>query len=121
MRARGVNISIPEEWREAARSLDVLIGRGFARFDLCGGSAAYAIWVRLVARRRLVLTDSNLVADCDDHVSLVDDRRPRWRLGRQDSSGSRVLNLRIVNTVKSHILATWSHDPGNGPAHAGIR
>lgn len=89
MRAQGVDIQIPEEWEEAARSLDIVVGGSSAAmvFDLPGGTAAYAIWVRLVARRWVAVTDCRLATDWDDEIGLVgffDDREPLWWLGHLD-------------------------------------
>lgn len=104
MCARGVNIQIREEWLDTVRSLDITVGRGCSStvFDLAGGSAAYAIWVRMVAQRRVALVECRLATDWDDGIDLIDDRKPLWRLGRQDFSGQRVLNMRIMNTLKFH-------------------
>jgi hypothetical protein len=107
MRADGVDIQIPEEWEEAARSLDILVGGGSAAtvFDLEGGSAAYAVWVRLVARRRVTLTDCRLLTAWDKDVTLMgyfDTREPLLWLGHLDFSRRQVLNPRIMNDLKFH-------------------
>jgi hypothetical protein len=107
MRADGVDIQIPEEWEETARSLDIAVGGGSEAmvFDLEGGSAAYAVWVRLVARRRVTLTDCRLLTAWDKDVTLMgyfDDREPLWRLGQLDFPRGQVLNMRIMNTLKFH-------------------
>ena len=107
MRADGVDLQIREEWEEAARSLDIVVGGGLAAtvFDLPGGTAAYAIWVRVVARRWVAVTDCRLATDWDDEIGLVgffDDREPLWRLGHLDFPRGRVLNMRIMNTLKFH-------------------
>ena len=68
------------------------------------GGAAYAIWVRLVARRRLTLTDCKGVTDWDDEIGPVgyfDDREPIWWLGHQDFPRRQVLNPRL-NSLKFH-------------------
>jgi hypothetical protein len=107
MRAGGVDLQIREDWLESARSLDIVVGGGFAAmvFDLPGGGAGYAIWVRLVARRRVTLTDCRATTDWDDVIGLVgffDDREPLWRLGRLAFPRRQVLNMRIMNTLKFH-------------------
>jgi hypothetical protein len=105
LRADGVDLQIREEWEESARSLDVLVDGDFAAvvYDLPGGTAAYAIWVRLVARRRVTLTDCRLFTDWDEVITLAgyfDDREPLWWLGHQDFPRRRVLNPRIMNHLR---------------------
>jgi hypothetical protein len=72
-------------------------------FDLPGGSAAYAIRVRLVARRPVTITDCGLVTDWDNDITLVgyfDDREPVWWLGQQDFPKRQVLNPRIMDNLR---------------------
>ena len=73
MRAGGIDLQIREEWEEAARSLDIVVGEDFAAmvFDLPGRSAGYAIRIRLVARWCVALTDCRLATDWDDEIGLV--------------------------------------------------
>lgn len=122
MSACGVRLQIPEEWEERARSLDIMVDGDFPAtvFDLDSGTAAYAIWVRLVARRRVMLMDCRLATDCDGDIRLAgnfDDREPIWWLGHQDFPRRQVLNPRIENhlkfqgygrTMEGVILATGS-------------
>jgi hypothetical protein len=122
MKACGVDLQIPEAWEERARSLDIMVDGDFPAtvFDLDSGTAAYAIWVRLVARRRVMLMDCRLATDCDDDIRLAgnfDDREPIWWLGQQDFPRSQVLNPRIMShlkfcgydqTMEGVILATGS-------------
>jgi len=107
MRADGVDIQVPAEWEEAARPLDIVVGGGSEAmvFDLKGGSAGYAIWVRLVARRRITLTDCRLLTPWDKGITLVgyfDDREPVWWLGNIDFPRRQVLNPRIMNELRFH-------------------
>jgi hypothetical protein len=107
MRADGVDIQVRAEWEEAARSLDIVVGGGFAAtvFDLEGGSAAYAVSARLVARRRITLTDCRLLTAWDKDITLMgyfDDREPVWWLGHMDFPRRKVLNPRIMNDLKFH-------------------
>jgi hypothetical protein len=107
MYADGVDIQVCAEWEEAARSLDIVVGGGSAAmvFDLKGGSAGYAIWVRLVARRRITLRDCRLLTAWDKEITLVgyfDDREPIWWLGDLDFPRRQVLNPRIMNDLRFH-------------------
>ena len=106
MRAEGVDLRIREEWLEGAHSLDItIVGFHSMVYDLRGGGAAYAVWVRLVARRRITLTDCKLVTDWDTDIGLVgffDGREPVWWLGHQDFPRSQVLNQRIMDSLKFH-------------------
>jgi len=107
MRADGVDIQIRQDWLEGARPLDITIRGGFEAmvYDLPGGGAAYAIWVLLVARRRVTLMDCKLLTNWDSEIGLVgffDDREPLWWLGNRDFPRRQVLNPRIMNSLKFH-------------------
>ncbi|HEX3352952.1 MAG TPA: hypothetical protein VHS34_09035 [Terriglobales bacterium] len=122
MIACGVDLQIPEEWEERARPLDIMVDGDFpaTAFDLDSGTAAYAVWVRLVARRRVMLMDCRLATSCDDDIRLTgnfDNGEPTWWLGHQDFPRRQVLNPRIENHLKFYgyghtmegvILATGS-------------
>jgi hypothetical protein len=107
MQAEGIDVEIPERWLEQARSLDVFVAGGPATviFDLPGGGAAFAIWVRLVARRRVTILDCAMTTAWDDQIVLqgfFDDRTPLCRLGRLEYPRSEVLNQRVMNSLKFH-------------------
>ena len=58
-----------------------------------------------MARRRLTLTDCNLLTDWDNNIGLVgffDDRETFWWLGHRDFLRGQVLNQRIMNSLKFH-------------------
>ena len=67
-------------------------------FDMPGGGAAFAIWVRLVARRLVILLDWAMTTAWDDQIvpqAYFDERTELWRLGRRDFPRSEVLNMRM--------------------------
>jgi hypothetical protein len=104
MQAEGIAVEIPERWLEKAHSLDIFITGGFATsiFDLPGGGAAFAVWVRLVAQRRVTLLDCAIRTAWDDQIVLeafFDERPALWRLGHQDFPRSRVLNMSIMDSL----------------------
>jgi hypothetical protein len=107
MQAEGIAVEIPEPWLEQARSLDIFIAGRPATviFDLPGGGAAFAIWVRLVARRRVTILDCAMTTAWDDQIVLegfFDERTSHCWLGRRDYPRSQVLNPRIMNSLKFH-------------------
>ncbi len=107
MEAEGIAVVIPERWLEKTRSLDIFIAGRPATviFDLPGGSAAFAIWVRLVARRRVTILDCAMTTAWDDQIVLegfFDERTSHCWLGRRDYPRSQVLNPRIMNSLKFH-------------------
>jgi hypothetical protein len=107
MQAEGIAVEIPERWLERARSLDVFVAGRPATviFDLPGGGAAFAIWVRLVARRRVTILDCTMMTAWDDQIVLegfFDERTSHCWLGRRDFPRSQVLNQRIMNSLKFH-------------------
>jgi hypothetical protein len=122
MRAEGVDLQIREEWLEAAHSmemkaarvdveipqrpleksrrLDIFVAGGPATFifDMPGGGAAFAIWVRLVASRLVTLLDWAMTTAWDDQIvpqAFFDERTELWRLGQKDFPRSEVLNMRM--------------------------
>jgi hypothetical protein len=65
MKAAGVNIEIPQRYLEKACPLNIFIAGGPASFlfDLPGGGAAFAIWVRLTAPRRITTLDCAILCN----------------------------------------------------------
>ena len=107
MQAEGIAVEIPECWLERARSLDIFVAGGPATviFNLPGGGAAFAIWVRLVARRRVTILDCTMMTAWDDQIVLegfFDEQTSHCWLGRRDFPRSQVLNQRIMNSLKFH-------------------
>ncbi len=100
MKAAGINVEIPQRYLESPPSLDIFIAGGPATFifDLRGGSAAFAVWVRLVALRRITLLDFTLKTTWDDQIvpqSFFDEQAPLWWLGNIDFPRNQVLNMRM--------------------------
>jgi len=130
MKAAGVNIEIPQRYLEKACPLNIFIAGGPASFlfDLPGGGAAFAIWVRLTAPRRITTLDCAIRSSWDDQIVLeafFDERTPLWWLGKIDFRRGQVLNMRIMNgltlnfgdMVEGWILASGSHRMPEGFSH----
>ena len=87
MKAAGVDVEIPHRRLEKSRSLDIFVAGGPVSFifDMPGGGAAFAIWVRLVARRLVILLDWAMTTAWDDQIApqYFDDRIELWRLGQK--------------------------------------
>ena len=101
MKAAGVDVEIPQRRLEKSRRLDIFVAGGFATyvFDMPGGGAAFAIWVRLVARRLVILLDWAMTTAWDDQIvpqAFFDERIDPWRLGQRDFPQSEVLTMRIM-------------------------
>jgi hypothetical protein len=100
MKAKGMDIEIPERWLERARCLDItILGLETEVFDLPSGLAAYQIYVRLVALRRFTLLDCEITTDWDDQIVLdgkSDDQRNCYWFGRQRYEPEQVLNPRLT-------------------------
>jgi len=104
MQAEGIDVEVPERWLQQAGPLDIFIAGGPATFifDLPGGGAAFAIWVRLVARGPVTVFDCAMTTAWDDQIVLqafFDERTPLWRLGQVDYPRSQVLNMRIMESL----------------------
>ncbi len=105
MRAAGVDVQIRDEWWEAARPLNVTIIPFHSHvYDLRRGGAAYAVWVRLVARWRTTVTSCQLLTERDHGIELVefDDDRPSCSLEPQVFPLHRVLNPRLMSPLNFH-------------------
>jgi len=105
MRGEGVNIQIRDEWWEAARPLNVTIIPFHSHvYDLRTGGAAYAVWVRLVARWRTTVTGCQLLTERDHGIELIefDDDRPSWSLEPQVFPLHQVLNSRLMRPLNFH-------------------
>jgi hypothetical protein len=104
MQAEGIDVEIPERWLQQACPLDIFIAGGpvTSIFDLPGGGAAFAIWVRLAARRPVTVFDCAMTTARDDQIVLqafFDERTPLWRLGHRDFPRREVLNMRIMDAL----------------------
>jgi hypothetical protein len=100
MKAARVDVEIPQRPLEKSRRLDIFVAGGPATFifDMPGGGAAFAIWVRLVARRLVTLLDWAMTTAWDDQIvpqAFFDERTELWRLGQKDFPRSDVLNMRM--------------------------
>jgi hypothetical protein len=104
MKAAGVNVEIAQRPLEKSRRLDIFIACGPARFifDMPGGGAAFAVWVRLVARSLVTVLNCAVTTAWDDQIVLqafFDERTPLWRLGQKDFPQSEVLVMRIMDAL----------------------
>jgi len=104
MKAAGVDAEIPQRRLEKSRSLDIFVAGGPVSFifDMPGGGAAFAISVRLVARRLVILLDWAMTTAWDDQIvpqAFFDERIELWRLGQRDFPRSEVLNMRIMDAL----------------------
>ena len=64
-----------------------------------GGGAAFAIWVRLVARGLVTVLNYAITTAWDDQIvpqAFFDERIDPWRLGQRDFPQSEVLTMRIM-------------------------
>src|SRR5690348_13279350 len=73
LQARGVDLEIPQELLERSSPLQITIGRPPASLvsdRRHGDTAAYAVWVRLVARSRVIVLDCEIKVAWDDQIVL---------------------------------------------------
>ena len=92
MRAAGVDVQIRDEWWEAARPLNVTITPFHSHvYDLQRGGAAYAVWVRLVAKWQTTVTHCELLTEVDCGIELIefDDCQPSLSLRAPSFSAAR--------------------------------
>jgi hypothetical protein len=100
MRERGVNLQIPQEWSEC-EPLIIRTGDDHKTlaFDGKNGSAAYAIWVQLVAREPITLLDCQISSQLDDQIvlaSVLEDGQ-FYKYGPLEFPKRQVLNTRLEN------------------------
>lgn len=104
MKAAGVDIEIPQRRLGKSRSLDIFIAGGPATyvFDMPGGGAAFAIWIRLVAIRLVTVLNYTMTTAWDGQIvpqAFFDERIELWRLGQKDFPRSEVLTMRIMDEL----------------------
>jgi hypothetical protein len=115
LQARGIDLEIPPELLESSRSLEITIGRPPASL-VCdvrrGGTAYYAVWVRLVAKSRVTVLDSEIKVSWDDQIVLESfisrDKLCRCHMVFTESE---LLNERIENGLRfphrGHMVEGW--------------
>ena len=100
MRARGVEIEIPPEWLDC-EPLIIRTGDDHTTlaFDNRDGSAAYAIWVQLVARTPITLLDCEITSPLDDQIVLASffENGQFCKFGWMEFPQRQVLNSRLEN------------------------
>jgi len=100
MRALGVEIEIPPEWLDC-EALIIRTGDEHTMlvFDTRGGSAAYAIWVQLVARAPITLLGCQIRSYLDDQIVLASltDNGQFYKHGAMEFPKRQVLNSRLEN------------------------
>ena len=102
LRASGVEIEIPEHWRDRNRTLDIIVASPAESrvFESYTGGIFYAVLVRLLARFAVTLTDCDITTEFDDQIVMESFRDPVFTLGGQEYRQSEVLNHRIENNLR---------------------
>jgi hypothetical protein len=118
MQAEGIDVGTPNQAPEHASALDIMVVGGLASliFNLPGGLAGYAIWLRLVARKSgLILPEYEIATKFDGQIvpECFDPGGPVCRLGQCQYLKSEVLNDRFPlrfhqrgHLIEGVILAT---------------
>ena len=107
LRASGLDVEIPEELQEHSRALDIHIAPPEANItrELKTGAVAYAVWVRLIARRTGVILETfGLAAPWDlDLIPLSPPKEDPYVFARGfDFARDEVLNHRIEKSLRFH-------------------
>jgi hypothetical protein len=105
LRTAGVDLESPEECDDNSRFLDVFVaGLGSMAFDLRTGGVGYVFLVRLIARRRCVVTTCRITTDDDKHIVLrsFDKESRLCKFDYLDFLQEEVLNCRIENSLRFH-------------------
>jgi hypothetical protein len=104
LQAEGVLLDIPDEWVDHSRPLDVAIAPPPISevFERPGGGLSYAVYVRLLSRRRCMVEYAAMKVPWDDQIALEspDEKSPICQFGSLQFPLKKVLNLRIENTLK---------------------
>src|ERR1700738_1644357 len=97
LRAEGIDVEIPEEWKWRDGALDIILASPAEStvYESRTGGIYYAILVRLAARSRGALTWCDIAARWDDQVVLESFLDPVCKLGEEEHRQGDVLNQRI--------------------------
>jgi len=94
MLAAGIDLEIPREWLDC-EPLTIRTGHDLGRvFNNKYRNACYCIWVQIVARAEITLTECQISSPFDDDIVLPDEDEQLDRLGSFDAP---ILNSRLGN------------------------
>jgi|SRR5579863_3142920 len=104
LEAEGIDVEITDELRESSRALDIVVA-GPAEstvFESQSGGVFYAVPVRLIALRQVILAHWGLSVHYDDQVvaERFDDRTKVCQLGGLEFRRIEVLNHRIEDGLR---------------------
>jgi hypothetical protein len=102
MRDAGINIDIPEEWRDCAQLIIETGEYNSEVFDTRGGgSAAYALAVRLIPQKSITLLDYRITTPWDDEIVLANPPviGQFYLHGGKEFSKESVLNSRLEKSL----------------------
>jgi hypothetical protein len=98
LQAAGFDVEIPQEWKDESVYISTKCRLGSVVCDVENGSVAYAIGVRVVARRpRVILVECRIKTDWDTPILVPAPKQPGpiWGFGGVDYPTIEVLNPQI--------------------------
>jgi hypothetical protein len=106
LQAEGVDVEVPSSWLEDSRALDIKVADGgeCVVWESLSGQPYYAVHVRLVARRPIVLVDFQMTVPWDDQIAFGDvpEYNGLCRFESKNYPPKTVLNSRIYDLLRFH-------------------
>jgi hypothetical protein len=95
LQAEGIDVDIPDEWQEPC-PLKITRGRQPSMVcDLGGGNSVYAIWLRIVSQRRVIVPEYEIGSEWDPvsiELPYLKETDGRYKFGPVDYAVTDVLN-----------------------------
>ena len=106
LKTEGIAVEIPSSWLEDSSALDIKVADGneCVVWESPSGQPYYGVYVRLVARRPIVLVDFQMTVPWDDQIAFGDvrDYNGLCRFGSKNYPPNTVLNSRIYDLLRFH-------------------
>ena len=106
LKAEGIAVETPSAWLEDSRALDIKVADGgeCVVWESLSGQPYYAVHVRLVARRPIVLVEFQMTVPWDDQIAFGDVREYNglYRFESKNYLPKAVLNSRIYDLLRFH-------------------
>ena len=103
MQAEGIDVDISDGWQEPCPLKITQGSQPGTVCDLGGGNTGYAIWVRVVSQRRVIVPDYEISSEWDEgsiDLPYLRETRGRYKFGTLDYAVTEVLNDQLERGLR---------------------